>query len=166
MSARSRSENTAVGVVLTLVGAAATAAALLIKADYQGGWGPRLVPAMAAIGLLVLGVLDLVQARGQSPDPAGTPVEEPTGRHEVWRIVLLLVLSVAYVWLMSRAGYLLSTALAAPLVMLLFDVRKPLALAAACLLCPLAYHAIFFWGLGVFPPYAAWFDLADILKVN
>ena len=76
----------------------------------------------------------------------------------------LSFLSFAYWWAIGAVGYLLATAMAAPLALAAFDVRRPLVLGLAALLCPLVYHLVFFEALGVFPPYGAYFDLLDLLQ--
>ena len=83
---------------------------------------------------------------------------------DLWYIVGLLALSVAYVIGINYVGYLLSTAAAAPIALYLFGVRSIPGLAAAAVLCPAIYHLIFFVGLGVFPPYGLWFDLLDVIQ--
>ncbi|NKB54400.1 MAG: hypothetical protein GKR97_19705 [Rhizobiaceae bacterium] len=81
-------------------------------------------------------------------------------------IVGLLTVAVLYVWLISKFGYLISTATIAPMVMWMFGMRNPLALVATAILCPATYHYTFFVALGVFPPYGEWFDLLDIIQGN
>jgi hypothetical protein len=44
-------------------------------------------------------------------------------------------------------------------------VRSWAALLLAAMICPVALFLFFFRLLGVFPPYGAWFDLADRLPV-
>jgi putative tricarboxylic transport membrane protein len=46
----------------------------------------------------------------------------------------------------------------------LFGIRNPLSLLIAAIVCPAVYHAIFFMGLGVYPPYGEWFDLLDLFQ--
>ena len=143
----------AVGVALILLGLGATVTSLGISLDQYGRWGARFFPLAGSLALVVLGVAELVgAARGPALD-----------RRHVPGIAALLGLSIAYVWTMSAFGYLLSTAIAAPLALWVFGVRSWVGLAAAALLCPLAYHLIFFELLGVFPPLGRWFDLLDLL---
>ncbi|MFL4471103.1 tripartite tricarboxylate transporter TctB family protein [Tateyamaria armeniaca] len=98
-----------------------------------------------SISLVVLGVAELWGAR---------PSQLSDRRH-LPAILALLLLSVAYVWSISVVGYLLSTAVAAPLALVIFGVRNPIGLCAAAVLCPALYHGVFFVALGVFPPWAA-----------
>ena len=143
----------AVGVALILLGLGATVTSLGISLDQYGRWGARFFPLAGSLALVVLGVAELVgAASGPSLD-----------RRHVPGIAALLGLSIAYIWTMSAFGYLLSTAIAAPLALWVFGVRSWAGLAAAALLCPLAYHLIFFELLGVFPPLGRWFDLLDLL---
>ncbi|UWR21166.1 tripartite tricarboxylate transporter TctB family protein [Sulfitobacter sp. S190] len=143
----------AVGTALILTGIGATAASLSIGLDQYGRWGARYFPLAASASLLVLGVIEL---RASAKD-------RRLDRSHLAAIAGLLALSVAYVWTISAFGYLIATALAAPLALLLFGVRSVAGLCAASVLCPLAYHLVFFVGLGVFPPLGRWFDLLDLI---
>ncbi|PHS04476.1 MAG: hypothetical protein COA78_16575 [Blastopirellula sp.] len=157
------------GLVLTLLGIGATISALLIERDYSGGFGPKLFPLIAAISLLVMGLLELFGSlRISQHSEASAPEQEAEqiDKGALTRILGLLVLAIIYIWLISKIGYLLSTGITTFFVMLLFGVRNPLVLLITVILCPIAYHAIFFWGLGVYPPYSEWFDLATFLGVN
>lgn len=147
----------AIGGFLVALGLAAAFYGLRINLDSGGGWGPRLFPLIAAAAILLLGLIEIVSAARR---PDAMPAVPAIGRGAV----LLLVLSVAYVLLIGRVGYVLATAAAAPLALHLFGVRHPWGLAAATLLCPLAFHLVFFAGLGVFPPSGAWFDLLDLVQ--
>ena len=157
MATRSVLNRTSViGFVLALFGVAAMVAGFDIAPDPDGGLGARVFPLIAAVALLILGGLECWNGFRS----ARTLV---TADRAAWgSILLLLVLCIGYVWLIGKLGYLISTALAAPLAMLLFGIRHPLGLLLAAILCPLIYHAIFFMGLGVFPPYGEWFDLLDL----
>ncbi|WP_299045376.1 tripartite tricarboxylate transporter TctB family protein [uncultured Tateyamaria sp.] len=143
----------AVGVALILLGIGATATSLSIGLDQYGRWGARFFPLGGSIALLVLGGVELWGAR---PAPV-------TDRRHLPAVAALLVLSVLYVWSMSMVGYLVSTALAAPVALYLFGVRNRVGLGAAALLCPAIYHGVFFGLLGVFPPLGRWFDLLDVI---
>lgn len=150
---------TVVGGALTLFGAAAVVASFGINPDPDGGWGARIFPLVSTLALTFLGVLEL--ASGLRGRPAAGTLDRPG---TLPGILALLALSLGYVWLMSKLGYLLSTAVAAPLALWLFGVRRPLVLLLAAVLCPALYHAVFFVGLGVFPPLGEWFDLLDLLQ--
>ncbi len=154
------SERGLTGLALIALGAGASLAALTIDPAPDGGWGPRAFPLAASLSILVLGLLQL---RG-APEPAAASGR--TAPAALRRVLLLLGLAVGYVWLISKIGYLLATGIATPLAMLLFGVRRPWVLLVAAILCPLVYHVIFFRGLGLFPPYGAWFDLAEFIGGN
>ncbi len=148
----------AVGAALILLGIGATAASFNIALDQYGRWGARVFPLAGSLSLLILGVIELRSgqaARPERKDSSSLPA-----------IVALLCLSVAYVWVMGRVGYLISTGIAAPLALWIFGIRNIWGLVVAAILCPLIYHLVFFVALGVFPPYGDWFDLLDVLQVN
>lgn len=141
----------AVGVALILVGIGGAVTSMGIGLDQYGRWGARFFPLAGSVALLLLGIAELWGAKG-SP---------PSDRRHLPAIAALLVLSVAYVWSISAFGYLLSTALAAPIALFIFGVRNPIGLCTAAVLCPAVYHTVFFVALGVFPPLGRWFDLLD-----
>ncbi|MGI9393222.1 MAG: tripartite tricarboxylate transporter TctB family protein [Boseongicola sp.] len=148
---------TIVGGVLFLFGLFAGYFSLQIPADADGDTGARTFPLMGAAAVLLMGALETRRGiQGNAPPLALS--DRPVS------IIGLMVVAIAYVWLITKLGYLLSTGIAAPLAMWMFGMRNPLALLASAILCPAIYHLIFFELLGVFPPYGEWFDLLDILQ--
>lgn len=161
MRGRALNADVVIGGLMAAFGLAAVVASLGINPDPGGGWGARIFPLVGSGALLGLGVLDCVRglrsgATFRAPD-AGDPSAAA-------RIAGLLVLSVGYVWLIGKVGYLLSTGVAAVLALMIFGVRRPAGLAVAAVVCPAVYHLIFFVLLGVFPPYGEWIDLLDITQ--
>lgn len=146
-------------ICLALIGSAAMLVTLDIPRDPDGGLGARVFPMMASGALILLGVAGFFT----SVKSVQVGKEDCRGYRSI-QIFLLLALSIAYVWLMSKLGYLISTALAAPIILMLFGIRNPLGLLVAAIACPAIYHAIFFVGLGVFPPLGEWFDLLDLFR--
>lgn len=163
----------AAGLVLAGLGLAAGVAALGIgEGRDAASWGPRTVPLLAAAALTVAGIADAASGRrvasgrdhlGRAAATEGVGLAASGGdRRLAWA---LLGVATLYALLMARTGYLVSTAAAAPAAFALFGVRRPAALAAAALLCPLALHLVFFAFLGTFPPRGAWFDALDWLPL-
>lgn len=142
------------GPALALLGGSTLLASFWIDPDPDGGQGARTFPLIGAGALLLLGALETLTTHQSK-------AETPVG---LVRILLLLALALGYVFGIGGIGYLAATAIAAPLVLVLFGRRRPRDLLAAAALCPIAYHLVFFVGLGVFPPYGAWFDLADLWR--
>ena len=142
-----------VGVALVLIGIGATVASFGISPDQAGRWGARYFPLAGSLALILLGLIELRAA-------PGGPVME---RRHLPAIAALLGLSVVYVWAISALGYLIATAVAAPLALWIFGVRAPIGLAAAAVLSPALYHLIFFKLLGVFPPLGRYFDVLDVI---
>ena len=147
------------GISLALIGAGAVWGALLIPAPIEGEVGAGLFPLLIAVALLLIGVSMTINALRAGLDKSA----ESAGRQWIG-ISVLVGLSFVYWWSISALGYLLATALAAPLALLIFGVRKPLTLGLAAVLCPVVYHLIFFKALGVFPPYGEYFDLLDVIQ--
>ena len=142
------------GCALAALGALAGAASLFIG-GWDGGWGPKTVPLMAAATLAIAG-LAIQRA------PASAP---PSERDGAARPGWLLGLAILYVPTIDALGYLVATALAAPAAAALFGARRPAVLIAVAIAAPLALHLFFFRILGVFPPMGAWFDLLDHLPL-
>ncbi|WP_299599440.1 tripartite tricarboxylate transporter TctB family protein [uncultured Tateyamaria sp.] len=142
-----------VGVALVLIGIGATATSMSISLDQYGRWGARFFPLAGSIALILLGLAELRNAPGT----------HTTERKHLPAIAALLMLSVAYVWVISGFGYLIATALAAPAALWIFGIRSAAGLGLAALLCPAAYHLVFFKLLGVFPPLGRYFDLLDVI---
>ena len=159
MSRTLLNQSTIIGSILILFGAGALLASFDIPLDPDGQLGARTFPVLAAGVIFILGVIEMISGITQdSIDP------KESDRKILIQVLLLLGLSLFYVWIMAKIGYLISTAITAPLVLMLFGVRNRIALVIAAILCPVTYHLLFFVGLGVFPPYGEWFDLLDLLE--
>lgn len=152
-------QSTVTSIALALIGAGAMLASIDIPRDPDGGLGARVFPMMSSGALILLGTIGFLA--GLKPVAAR---KEKTDSRLLVQITAVLALSLFYVWIIGKLGYLISTALVAPSILLLFGVHNPLVLLTAAIVCPAVYHAIFFMGLGVFPPYGEWFDLLDLFQ--
>jgi hypothetical protein len=141
--------DTAIGAGLITLGGLAALGAFAIAPDYDGSTTARIFPLMTAVALTLMGALML---RARPMGPGGDA--QATG----WAPWQMLAVTLGYLWLITKVGYLIPTALAAPAALWVFGVRNPAGLVAAAILCPLTYHVIFFELLGTFPPYGAWVD--------
>lgn len=141
--------DTAVGAGLIALGGLSILGAFAIAPDYDGSTTARIFPLMTAGAITLMGTL-ILRSR-----PTG-PRQDASGAG--WAPWQMLAVTLGYLWLMTKIGYLVSTALAAPAALWVFGVRNPAGLLAAAVLCPLAYHIIFFVLLGTFPPYGTWVD--------
>lgn len=145
------------GLAMLSIGGGFLVACLSIEVLEQDGIGPRVFPMAASAFIVALGALQITTA-------APNPSRDEQGTASVWVIPALVAISVGYVIALNHVGYILATAFAAPLALLLFGVRNKMGLIAAAALCPLIYHFVFFEILGVFPPYGLWFDLLDVVE--
>jgi len=145
-----------VGGSLCLLGALAGYFSLQIPAEANGDTGARTFPFLAAGALLVLGALEARKGINAPGQQLAFPERAPA-------VLGTIAIGIFYVLLITKLGYLIATAVAAPLILMVFGLRNPLGLLAAAVLCPAVYHLIFFELLGVFPPYGEWFDLLDVL---
>ncbi|MGB1238480.1 MAG: tripartite tricarboxylate transporter TctB family protein [Pseudomonadales bacterium] len=129
--------------------------ALQVPEALPGETWAGIVPLGAAIALGLISLLEVLSAYRTQLKPAQTA--------GLPQVLSLFLLALCYQGAFSAFGYLLPTAVAAPLALYLFGVRKPLGLLVAALLCPLLFHVIFFVLLGVYPPYGEVFDLGTYL---
>jgi len=152
-------QSTVTSIALALIGAGAMVASIDIPRDPDGDLGARVFPMMSSGALILLGTIGFLA--GLKPVAIR---KEKAGNKLLAQIAAVLALSLFYVWIIGKLGYLISTALVAPLILMLFGIRNPIGLVIAAIVCPAVYHAIFFMGLGVFPPYGEWFDLLDLFQ--
>lgn len=149
-------ESTVVGSVLILMGVVALIASIQIDADISGDAGARFFPILGTAAIMGMGLLEVLKGlRGEA-----TRLDMGSSAHEV---LALFLIGSAYIFLMGKVGYLLATGFAAVAALWMFEVRNPLGLLFAALLCPAVYHVVFFELLGVFPPYGEWFDLQNVI---
>lgn len=123
-----------VGLVLLAIGAASLFETFRIKDDWAGA---RLMPLVAAIALVLLGLAHFVVRPPVSTAPA------PDERPAILRVALALALLVAYVALFTTLGFLVTTvALLLVLIGVLGDYRRPTTIGLAVGL-GLACHVVF-----------------------
>ena len=142
-----------IGAIVLCFGLAAAALSMNVGSQMWGGESARLFPLAVSIVLVLLGGALMLKG-----------VESYSLGEEARSVLGLLVLGLAYVWLISKFGYLVATGVTAPLVFWVFGTRWIPGLLLSAILCPLVFHLIFFVGLGVFPPYGEWFDLLDVIQ--
>ena len=146
-----------IGGSLFIIGAVSLGLSMNIPPTSEGGTGARIFPIIASLSITTLGGLEF--SRGWRGDRSPLVVTDR------WpNIFGLLALAICYTLLITQLGYLIATAVVAPLVMYLFGIRNPLGLLATAIMRPILFHVIFFELLGVFPPYGQAFDLLDLLQ--
>ncbi|MBN3564335.1 tripartite tricarboxylate transporter TctB family protein [Aliamphritea spongicola] len=146
-------------LVLALLSAVAVWGALQVPDASPGETWAGIVPFGAAVALGVIAAISLLDAlRSHRADTAG---QSNQGARDV---IILFIIAVLYQQSFSWFGYLLPTAIVAPVALYMFGVRSPLGLALSVILCPLAFHIIFFMLLGVYPPYGEVFDLNEFIQ--
>ncbi|PUB14321.1 tripartite tricarboxylate transporter TctB family protein [Yoonia sediminilitoris] len=148
---------------MATVGSVATILSLQIPVSPRGDAGGQTVPLIAALGLCMLGLLEMLRGASVSRRGSmGAGATQSDNRYLKY-VLALLVLCVTYGFLIGAIGYHLSTGLAAVAGMWLFGMRHRLGLLLAALVTPVLYHMIFFVGLAIFPPFGEWFDVYDWL---
>ena len=144
--------------VLVLISLLAIWGAWLVPAASPGDTWAGIVPFSASIALLVLSGLLLIG--GVRTTQSGHDIAEGTDSGTL-DILILFAIALIYQQSFRWFGYVLPTAIVAPVVLYLFGVRNWVGLAISVVACPFAFHIIFFELLGVFPPYGEVFDLLD-----
>lgn len=148
------------GLVLAAISLVAIWGAWQVPAASPGDTWAGIVPFAASAALLCLSILLIV---GASHQPAG-PAAATSDNRATFQIVALFVVALIYQQSFRWFGYLLPTAIVAPIVLYMFGVRSWIGLAASIVVCPLIFHFIFFVLLGVFPPYGEVFDLLSWIQ--
>ncbi len=149
------------GLCLAVIAALAIWGALQVPAASPGDTWAGIVPMGAALALLVIGLWITVGGLRQRTADGEAIASQPGG---ALHVVGLFIVAVLYQQSLRWFGYILPTAIAAPVVLSMFGVRSHVGLALSVVLCPLAFYLIFFVALGVFPPYGEVFDLMQAIS--
>lgn len=136
------------GIMCTLVGSLALYASrtypklsrddLIVGAD--------LFPTIAAVGMLVCGVIVLVKA---IVSPKYRPAFSAEEKKDYLRVLIVAALCLAYVFLMPKIGFLIAGVPVMLGVMLAYGNRNKLQLILVSILTPLVLFIIFKFVLGV-----------------
>ncbi|WP_170412148.1 tripartite tricarboxylate transporter TctB family protein [Ruegeria arenilitoris] len=148
------------GLVLALISIFAIWGAWQVPAASPGDTWAGIVPFSAAVALLFLSGLMLAGAARQTTGGASHAQDNGAALQIIGLFIIALIYQQSFRWF----GYLLPTAIVAPLVLYFFGVRSRIGLAVSVILCPLIFHLIFFVLLGVYPPYGEVFDLLSWIQ--
>ncbi|MTI02658.1 tripartite tricarboxylate transporter TctB family protein [Roseibium sp. RKSG952] len=148
------------GLVLATLSLVAVWGAWQVPAASPGDTWAGIVPFAASVALLFLSILLILGASRQTAGIA--PVS--TDKGAAFQVIALFVIALIYQQSFRWFGYLLPTAIVAPVVFYMFGVRSWTGLVSSAVLCPLIFHIIFFVLLGVFPPYGEVFDLLSWIQ--
>ncbi len=150
-----------VGVVLFALGMFAVLGVWNVPAAANNETWAGVVPFGAGLGLLAIsGLMIIGTFRAQPYGNSGTKQDH----NSTLEILALFAIALLYQQSIRWFGYVLPTAISAPVVLYMFGVRSRIGLAISVVLCPLVYHTIFFVLLGVFPPFGEIFDLLDAIQ--
>ena len=154
------------GAIVAVIGIGAIWGAWQVPASAANETWAGLVPMIIACSLLLLGCAMVLARALEVPVSAVAEGKQARFRMpaDVLAVLGLLGLSLAYYQLIQLFGYLLATAIVAPMMLFAFGVRGYTGLAISIVLCPLFFHIIFFELLGVYPPYGELFDLLDLIR--
>ena len=150
------------GSVIIIVGLLAVWGAYQIPPAYSESetWA-GLVPMFVACSLVLIGVMMTISGLRMTAD--NSQISKQTLSRTDLDVSLLVVLALIYHQAIVKFGYLIPTAITAPIVLAFFGVRSPAGLIVSAILCPIVFHLIFFKLLGVFPPYGEIFDVLDLI---
>lgn len=124
--------------------------------------GPRLVPmaiALLGIGLSVLQFIITWVRRVKSSKTADVKFSD-SGKGKpsalsmsvVLRMVAIIIIGFAYIWLFSAIGYLIATAITMALLLVVFGTRSPGKVAVLTIFGTAAYYIIFIRLMGIYNP--------------
>ncbi|MEE9333515.1 MAG: tripartite tricarboxylate transporter TctB family protein [Granulosicoccaceae bacterium] len=148
------------GLILAFVSALAIWGAIQVPSPTPGETWAGVVPMGAALALLVISIWLTIGGLKVGANAASSASNNKGTIH----VVLLFVISIIYQQSLRWFGYVLPTAIVAPVLLYSFGVRSWVGLALSIIVCPLAFHLIFFKLLGVFPPVGEVFDLLGKLQ--
>lgn len=125
--------------------------------------GPRLVPVCIAGMIIGFGILLFIVAwvvgrtENVKPGDSSLSPEDNRGIAALWaapisKIMFILVIGFAYVWLFSATGYLIATALILTLLLFLFGTRNLGMLAIITVSGTAGYYFIFIYLIGIYAP--------------
>lgn len=147
-------------LMLLIIGTGAVWGSLQVPDALPGETWAGIMPMGAALLLVLLSFW----MGGRAIQSLGTDNGETGDHFARLHVLTLFLIALIYQQSLRWFGYILPTAIVAPVVFYLFGLRNWWALVLTLLLCPLVFHLIFFVGLGVFPPYGEVFDLLDVLR--
>ncbi|WP_164661381.1 tripartite tricarboxylate transporter TctB family protein [Tropicibacter sp. Alg240-R139] len=147
------------GLVLIVISLVALWGAWQVPGATPGDTWAGIVPFSASLALLLLSGVMILGASQQTATG-----EDKTDHAATFEFIGLFLIALIYQQSFRWFGYLLPTAIVAPIVLYMFGVRSWIGLALSVVICPLVFHVIFFELLGVFPPFGEVFDLLDWIK--
>ena len=159
--ARHKAEFLSAAVVVA-VGILGLCLADSIKSVQDEILGPRLLP-MAIAGLGIgLGVLQLsmvwvrrcksIKAAGSTSSDGGDAKRRALSKPALFRMAVTIVIGFAYIWLFSATGYLIATALAMALLLVVFGTSSVGKVAVLTIGGTAAYYIIFIRLMGIYDP--------------
>lgn len=140
----------------------------------EGLVGPRFAPRVISGGLVLGGLILALTAGlrgGPLPNPppgAASAVPEAGASAATARVFLavaaIVAIGLCYAFGIARAGYDISTFLAAAAVLTVFGVRGPLRIFAVALGLTVVMHVLFLGLLGLYMPTGRWIELSWIWR--
>lgn len=124
--------------------------------------GPAMVPTVIASLIISLGGLELIGAlrRKDSEDQPSEVTGEDEEKseltfHVIARITATAVIGFAYIWLLTATGYIISTAITLPTLLVLFGTSSIRKLVMMTVVGTAIYYFVFFRLMGLYDP-AGW----------
>ncbi len=119
----------------------------------HAGMSPSLFPRLAALGFVIIGVLYLLTSFDMNSENGFAELT----RQDYAEIALVLVLMTAYVTLLQPLGFVVSSALSAVAIALLYGSRNVIGIGIVALIAPLLIYFMFTRLLNVSLPAFPWF---------
>ena len=152
------------GLVILFLGAFSVWGALLVPPPPEGETWAGVLPMGAALALTLTGALLAWSGFKHKTAGNGEASASPASGRSFKTVLGLIIIALLYQQAIGLLGYEVSTAIAGPVVLLLFGVRNKAGILLSIILFPLAFHLVFFTLLGVFPPIGSYWDLMEFIR--
>lgn len=142
------------GVIFIALAVVLYVGAAQLPPNLLGGMGPDFMPKVVAIGMGILGILQLVSGIRQ-PAAESSQGEDTEDGPEYWRVGLTVLCFGIYVFSMQAVGFLVCSAIylfAQMMILSPREKRNPLRFAIIAVLFTVAAYFIFRNGLNVMLP--------------
>lgn len=125
-----------------------TQIAKLPKANALEGFGPGFFPQIIVVLMLVVAVLLVITDLKDKNKTASFVIDKKSAI----KLLLIVLLSAAYIFILSIAGYVISTIASVFFLLLLFGLRKKVTIALTSIIFPLGIYYLFEVALKVLLP--------------
>jgi len=129
--------------------------------------GPKPVPMAISAMIIGFGILQFFVTwvgHGES-DKTGDAESPVMPRAAAFRMIAVILIGFAYIWLFSATGYLIATAMVMAPLLVVFGTYDTRTVVVLTIVGTAAYYAIFIWLMGIYDP-AGWLINIETLGLS